>query len=92
MTGYLSKFIPWYASLMKPLREREVTHKGDKFHWGLEEDNAFEELKAGISNKDTMAIFNPKFPIMVRVEANYNEDYRLTFSENPQGASDQCIS
>ena len=71
MTGYLSKFIPRYASLTKPLRE--LTHKEAKFHWGREEDDAFEELKANISSKDTMAFFNPKLPIMVRVEASYNE-------------------
>ena len=71
MTGYLSKFIPRYALLTKPLRE--LTHKEAKFHWGREEDDAFEELKAKISSKDTMAFFNPKLPIMVRVEASYNE-------------------
>ena len=71
MTGYLSKFIPRYASLTKPLWE--LTHKQAKFHWGREEDDAFEELKANISSKDTMAFFNPKLPIMVRVEASYNE-------------------
>ena len=63
--------IPRYASLTKPLRE--LTHKEAKFHWGREEDDAFEELKANISSKDTMAFFNPKLPIMVRVEASYNE-------------------
>ena len=71
MTGYLSKFIPRYASLTKPLRE--LTHKDSKFNWGPEEDNAFHELKASICNKDTMAFFNPKLPILVRVEASYNE-------------------
>ncbi|KAL9953640.1 hypothetical protein ACROYT_G041090 [Oculina patagonica] len=71
MTGYLSKFIPRYASLTKPLRE--LTHKETNFHWGRDEDDAFEELKASISSKDTMAFFKPKLPIMVRVEASYNE-------------------
>ena len=60
-----------YASLTNPLRE--LTHKDIKFHYGPEEDNASEELKANISNKDTMAFFNPKLPIMVSVEASYNE-------------------
>ena len=71
MTRYLFKFIPRYASLTKP--SRELTHKDTRFHWGPEEDNASEELKANISNKDTMTFFNPKLPIMVRVEASYNE-------------------
>lgn len=88
MTGYLSKFIPRYASLTKP--SRELTHKVSKFHWGPEEDNAFHELKASISNKDTMAFFNPKLPILVRVEGSYN--YRLAFSNNLPRAGNQCIS
>ena len=71
MTGYLSKFIPRYASITKPLIE--LTHKNITFHWGPEVDNAFEELKVNISNKDIMAFFNPEFPIMVRVKASYNE-------------------
>ena len=44
-----------------------------KFHWRPEEDNAFEEFTGNISDKDTMAFFNPKLPIMARVEATYNE-------------------
>ena len=71
MTGYLSKFIPRYASLTKPLRE--LTHKDAKFQWGPEESNAFEKLKESISNEDTMAFFNPTLPIMVRTEASFNQ-------------------
>ena len=84
MTGYLSKFIPRYALLTKPLRE--LTHKEAKFHWGREEDDAFEELKAKISSKDTKAFFNPKLPIMVRVEASYNEGLSAgLFQQSPKG-------
>ncbi|KAL9983275.1 hypothetical protein ACROYT_G005421 [Oculina patagonica] len=56
---------------MKPLRE--LTHKKTNFHWERDEDDAFEESKASIYSKDTMAFFKPKLPIMVRVEASYNE-------------------
>ena len=63
MTVYLSKFIPLYASLTKPLRE--LTHKDSKFHLRPEESNAF--------NKDTMVFLNLMLSIMVRVESNYNE-------------------
>ena len=71
MTGYLSKFIPRYASLTKPLRE--LTGKEAKFCSGPEEENAFEELKGSTSNRDTMVFFNAKLPIMMRVKASYNE-------------------
>ena len=71
ITGYLSKFIPRYASLTKPLRD--LTRIETKFHWGSTEDKAFKDVKAAITSKDTIAFFNPKLPIIVRVEARYNE-------------------
>ena len=69
MTGYLSKFIPRYASLTKPLRD--LTRTETKFHWGPTEDKAFKQVKGAITSKDTIAFFNPK--LMVPVEASYNE-------------------
>ena len=71
MTGYLSKFIPRYASLNAPLRK--LTHKDTKFKWGAEENEAFENLKASITSESTMAYFNPARPIVVRVEASFHE-------------------
>ena len=71
MTGYLSKFIPRYASLTKPLRD--LTLKETKFHWDEEKQSAYEQLKDSISSKDVIAFFNPKLPIMVRTEVSFNE-------------------
>ena len=71
MAGYLSKFIPRYASLTKPLRDLIRTET--KFQWGPTEHKAFKEVKEAITSEDTIAFFNPKLPIMVRVEASYNE-------------------
>ena len=83
MTVYLSKFIPRYASLAKPLTE--LTDKETKFHWGKAEDNAFKELKASVSSKATMAFFNPKLPIMVRDEASYNDGCQVAFQKSTRG-------
>jgi len=71
MTGYLSKFIPRYASKTAPLRE--LTHKDAQFKWGEEEQIAFDSLKDSITSDDTMTYFNPSRPIILRVEASYNE-------------------
>ena len=71
MIGYLSKFIPRYVSLTKPLRD--LTRTETKFHCGPTEDKAFKEVKGAITSQDTIAFFNPKLLIMVRVEASYNE-------------------
>lgn len=71
MTGYLSKFIPRYASLTAPLRK--LTHKDAKFNWGAEENEAFEKLKASITSESTMTYCKEAKPIIVRVEASYHE-------------------
>lgn len=60
MTGYLSKFIPRYASLTAFLRE--LTYNDTKFKWGAEENEAFEKLKASITSESTMAYVNPARP------------------------------
>ena len=71
MTGYLSKFIPKYASMTEALRK--LTQKDTKFHWGKQEQGEFERLKEAITSEQTMAYFNPKKPIIVRTEASFNE-------------------
>ena len=50
-----------------------MTRTETKFQWGPAKDKAFKEVKGAITSKDTMAFFNPKLPLMVRVEASYNE-------------------
>ena len=55
MTGYLSKFIPRYASLTKPLSD--LTRTETKFHWGPTEDKAFKEVKGAITSKDHLLYY-----------------------------------
>ncbi|VDI75081.1 Hypothetical predicted protein [Mytilus galloprovincialis] len=84
MIGYLSKFIPRYASLTAPLRK--LTHKDTNFKWGIEERTAFENLKDSITNENTMAYFNPTRPIVLRCEASFNEGLSAgLFQHTPRG-------
>ena len=84
MIGYLSKFIPRYASLTAPLRK--LTHKDTKFRWGLEEKKAFNDLKNSITNENVMAFFNPNRPIILRCEASFNEGLSAgLFQQTPRG-------
>jgi hypothetical protein len=71
MIGYLSKFIPRYASLTTQLRN--LTHKDTQFKWGREENLAFEKLKDSITNEITMAFFSPTRSIVLRCEVSFNE-------------------
>ena len=70
MAGYLSKFIPRYASLTAPLRE--ITRTDVHFRWGPEQDKAFQEIKQAINSEDTMAFFDPNKSIIVRAEASFH--------------------
>ena len=71
MIGYLSKFIPNYATMTAPLRT--LTRKDVDFKWGSHEQKAFDKLKQSITEDTTLSYFNPKLPIVVRTEASYKD-------------------
>ena len=71
MIGYLSKFIPRYSILTAPLRM--LTKKEVPFVWKQEQQEAFQELKDSITDENTIAFFDPRRPIIVRVEASFHE-------------------
>ena len=80
MVGYLSKFIDRYSSTTAPLRK--LTERKVKFEWGPEEEAAFNKLKDSITNEKTMIYFNPKRPIVVRVEASYHDGLSAGLFQN----------
>ena len=80
MTGYLSKFIPRYASLTAPLRR--LTQEQVRFSWGNEEQRAFDKLKDSISGDNTMIYFQPNKPIVVRTEASYHDGLSAGLFQN----------
>ena len=55
LVQYSSKFMPDVATVAKPIQE--LTRKGAVFHWGKEQQTAFEELKHLITQADTLAYF-----------------------------------
>ena len=71
MIGYLSKFIPRYSILTAPLRM--LTKKEVPFVWKQEQQEAFQELKDSITDENMIAFFDPRRPIIVRVEASFHE-------------------
>ena len=84
MVGYLSKFIDRYSSITAPLRK--LTERKVKFEWGPEEEAAFNKVKDSITNERTMIYFNPKRPIVVRVEASYHDGLSAgLFQKNGNG-------
>ena len=71
MIGYLSKFIPNYATMTSPLRT--LTRKDVDFKWGSHEQKVFDKLKQSITEDTTLSYFNPKLLIVVRTEASYKD-------------------
>ena len=55
LVPYSAKFMPDVASVAKPIQE--LTRKGVVFHWGKEQQTAFEELKRLITQAETLAYF-----------------------------------
>lgn len=56
MVKYLGKYLPRLSDVCEPLRR--LTHKGVEFHWGPEQDKAFEEIKNLVSNAPVLRYFD----------------------------------
>ena len=68
MVNYYSDFIPKLATLAEPLRR--LQRKNVKFVWSQQCQNAFDKLKAAISEGVKMFIFDPNAPTFVSVDAS----------------------
>ena len=70
LTNYVSRFVPNYAAITKPLRD--LTRKNSQWHWLKEHEAAFQTLKENLSNDKTMSYFNPSHTTYVLVDAAPN--------------------
>ena len=66
--NYLSIFIPTLADIAEPLRS--LTRKDQPFVWHESQETAFQALKEAISDKLSLAIFDPNAPTFVTVDAS----------------------
>ena len=57
MTGYVSRFIPQYATIREPLRR--LTRQNEIWIWADEQENAFQTLKDKLTSGTIMAYFDP---------------------------------
>ncbi|GAU14480.1 hypothetical protein TSUD_250200 [Trifolium subterraneum] len=65
LTGYYRKFVKDYGKIAKPLTE--LTKK-DNFHWGVEAEKAFTEMKLIMTSSPVLIL--PNFEIPFEVECN----------------------
>ena len=68
MTNYVSRFIPEYSTITKPLRN--LTQKDVRWSWTEDHKTAFENLKSLISGDKVMKYFDPDLPTEITVDAS----------------------
>lgn len=56
LTSYFRKFIKGFAEIARPLTE--LTKKGVEWHWGSEQENAFETLKSRLIERPVLGIYD----------------------------------
>lgn len=68
LTNYVSRFVPQYSDITKPLRD--LTKKETPWAWTDEHDTAFQKLKDMLTRTSTMRYFDPKATTEVIVDAS----------------------
>jgi len=63
LVNYCGRFIPDLATVSEPLRH--LTKQGTQFEFGMEQKQAFEELKRRLSNAETLGYFDKDAPTQV---------------------------
>lgn len=56
--GWLRKYIPSAAKLLKPLNSLLVQSKGDVIKWGSEQETAWEEIKRILTTKPVLSLYD----------------------------------
>jgi len=67
MLNYNSRFIPDYASLTEPLRR--LTRADTQWEWGVQEQQAFADLKNSLCKNIETAYFNPNRHSVIHTDA-----------------------
>ena len=68
LTNYMSRFIPDYATITKPLRD--LTRKDAEWNWTSEQESAFSMLKSKLTSDKVMQYYNPDASTQLIVDAS----------------------
>ncbi|KAK7895754.1 hypothetical protein WMY93_021079 [Mugilogobius chulae] len=74
LTSWFSKFIPNYATLVEPLRQKLKTSSQAELQWDKEANESFIKLKQMLLDSPALSIYNPKLPTVITTDAS---DYGL---------------
>ncbi|CAM8924636.1 unnamed protein product [Rhodiola kirilowii] len=67
LTGYYQKFIQDYGKISASLTQQL---KKDAFNWGKEESEAFEKLKAAVTQVPVLALPNFEEPFAIEIDVS----------------------
>ena len=70
MAGYYRRFVKDFSIIAKPLTN--LTKKGEKFTWGMECEESFQELKQRLTSAPVLALPNPENPFIIYSDASQN--------------------
>lgn len=68
LTGYFRKFVPGYARIARPLTE--LLKGGVKFHFGKDQEHAFNQLKQILSDKPVLRLYCPTAETELHTDAS----------------------
>ena len=68
MANYSAQFIPNFATITEPLRK--LTHKGTKFSWNKEHEEAYQKIKTALVNSPVMSYFDIRNETQLIVDAS----------------------
>ncbi len=68
MANYCSQFIPNFATITEPLRQ--LTKKGTAFLWNGSHQQAYDQLKAALTNSPVMSYFDTSKDTLLYVDAS----------------------
>ena len=90
MTGYLSKFIPRYASLTKPLRD--LTRTDTEFHEDLQKTRHLRTLRALLQARTLLQFSTPNYQLWYVWKLATMKGYQRVSSSNLLRVGSQYIS
>nr|KAG5695192.1 hypothetical protein BaRGS_018314 [Batillaria attramentaria] len=72
--GFYRRFVPHFARIARPLHNLTACPKNGKkqrkFHWGEEEQQAFDQLKARLTSAPVLAYADPQKPFILNTDAS----------------------
>ena len=68
MTGYLSRFLDHLSDLCKPLRQ--LTKQSIQWQWNEEHQQAFDKIKAAVTQTPVLQYFDGKLPTTIQCDAS----------------------